>query len=130
MKRRLLLASLLFLLLGAALFIVGVPRLPLVYYRGPAAIEAYLRQRTPLGSSLPEVRAFLNSRAHRPGEYFSADIKAGSEYPLSSVSGSGFIHACVGEYRVFLYCSVEAFYIFGPKHTLVDIRVRKTIDSL
>jgi hypothetical protein len=118
------------LVLLLAVFAIGVPRPPFVYYRNPAVIEAYLRRLTPIGSTLPEVQTFLSRHAKRPGTFVPADVQPGESYPVSSVPGSGFIHAHLGDYRVLFVSSVEAFFIFGSKQELVDIRVRKTVDAL
>ena len=54
----------------------------------------------------------------------------GQAFRLAAVGGDGYVLVMMGEYGLIFVTSVEAFYIFGSNGRLVDVKVRKSTDSL
>jgi hypothetical protein len=98
-----------------------------VYLRSEERIETYLKNQTPLGSPQSVVVDWLVSRGIQ-AEIHEARIRANSDYPLTRIGGAAFAHELLASYALRLV-SVEAFYIFDEQGTLVDLRVRKTVDG-
>jgi hypothetical protein len=102
-----------------------------VFWGPPENVERYLLTQTPLGTSETAVGTWLTTmgvnaqlnRVHvRP--------KPLGDYPLTAVGGESFIHAPIVSYRLVFRSWVEVFYIFGADDRLVDLRVRRSTDSL
>jgi hypothetical protein len=100
-----------------------------IYWRSASRIESFLRERTPLGTSESRVQAQLAALGAR-SELVRRHIPANSDYPRSSTGGEAAIHTMVAAYRAVFTTSVEVFYIFDGAGLLVDIKARKTVDSL
>jgi hypothetical protein len=99
-----------------------------VYWGSEHSIEAYLKTQTPLGSSQERVSQWLSARNLR-GEIHRATIEPNSEYPLTTIGGSSFIHESVAHYGAIFRTDIEAFYVFDANGKLVDLRVRRTVDA-
>jgi hypothetical protein len=100
-----------------------------VFWLSPAQIESYLLRQTPLGASEMDVTRWLDTRG-RQTVPIKANIPPNSDYPLTRTGGAAAIHLTVAEYRLIFWAAVEAFYVFDQSGHLVDVRVRRTIDSL
>ena len=101
----------------------------IVYWRSEESIEAYLRAQTPLGSTQTNVTQWLRARAIG-AEIDEAVVEPNSRYPPTKIGGSSFIHAPIAHYGRIFRADIEAFYIFDTNRTLVDLRVRRTVDGL
>jgi len=111
----------------AATIFVTWPRS--VLYVGPAwLVEKYLLRQTPLGESEQQVTRWRATRGI-DAHVAQADVKAGGDFPPTTVGGTAFIQAPVADYWLPLRTTVEAFYIFNSAGTLADLRVRRTIDA-
>ena len=100
-----------------------------VYWRSEDHIESFLRTQTPLGSSQSDVLDWLR-RNGTPASIAVGVIPPGSSYPPTQIGGASFTHQAVAHYRILFATDVEAFYIFDATGSLVDLRVRTTVDAL
>jgi hypothetical protein len=100
-----------------------------VYRGSEESIETYLRTQTPLGSSQQQVTQWLSARGVG-SEVFEAIVEPNSDYPPTKIGGTSFIHESVAHYGLIFRADIEAFYIFDSQGTLVDLRVRRTVDAL
>jgi hypothetical protein len=101
----------------------------LVYWRSEGAVEDFLREQTPLGSSQETVLKWLRHEGVKP-TVTTAFIPPNSEYPPTRVGGSSFINESLAHYWAPFPVDVEAFYIFDSDNRLADVRVRDDIDAL
>jgi len=120
-----------------ALVVLGIACLlavPLVrnwpWYLDQTLIESRLLTETPLGSSEDDVLAHLQAKNLKPAPVWRGTVSPHTIYPPTTVAGTSFTHAVVGEYSLIFTTSVEAFYVFGQDRRLVEIAVRKTTDAL
>ena len=97
-------------------------------------LTAWLRSRTPYGTSESEVRAFLQRRGWHsiwaPGQ-----DSLNRAHHIKFSDGSQTLEVVLGAYRspLFLFLfrtTTEVFYGFDEDGRLVDIRVRKDTDAL
>lgn len=95
----------------------------------PVEIERQLLTETPLGASREDVVRWLAARGIR-AEVHVVKIDGPSDYPLTRTGGTSFIHETLDRSRLLFRTSVEVFYIFDTEGRLVDLRVRRTTDSL
>ena len=100
-------------------------------WRSESSIRAYLLRQTPLGSSIQEVRAFLERRgwldrsySGDTGYYFQPVGQPARTVGVSSLTGD------LGQYGFPLRVSVTAFWGFDANDRLIDIWVWKTTDAL
>lgn len=123
------------LVLVAALALVGYNRLLNPWTQPPQTIEAFLRSRTPLGTSATAVQEWLGGwrttnalRESPPAEdrLVEAPFGPGDVYPVSKSGGAKFIQAVVMKHRPWLVQQeyVVAFYSFDESGALMDISVR------
>jgi hypothetical protein len=117
----------LLLAIAAAVLVASWPGNP-VYWGSENTIEAYLKTQTPLGSPQERVSQWLGARNLR-AEIHQATIKPNSEYPLTKIGGSSFIHESIAHYGPIFRADIEAFYVFDANGKLVDLRVRRTVDA-
>jgi hypothetical protein len=94
------------------------------------AIELQLLVKTPSGTSQAQVLEYLGTYDVKPSILWQGKIPADSSYPPTSVGGDGYVRVLMGEYGLIFVTSVEAFYIFGSNGRLVDVKVRKSTDTL
>ena len=101
----------------------------LVYWGAEPSIEAYLKSQTPVGSARSEVTGWLKRHGDE-NAFYSAEIPARSDFPLTTTGGKGFIQSDVAHYGWPFRADIEAFFIFDGRERLVDIRVRRTVDAI
>ena len=102
-----------------------------VFLMSAPTIERYLIAMTPLGSSETEVLAWLHRRGVSAQPWHGhIEPSPPNDYPLTQIGGEGFIHESIGHYRIVFRTDIEVFYIFDGAGKLVDLRVRKSVDSL
>jgi hypothetical protein len=68
--------------LVVGVLVVGFSAPRLYLYRSPDAIESYLQERTPLGSSEADVAAYLESIGQSPKPAIKHPVAPASKYPL------------------------------------------------
>ena len=114
-----------------ALLMVAALGERLVFLTSARTIERYLVARTPLGSTESEVLKWLHRRGVSAQPWHGHIVPSPpNDYPLTKIGGEGFIHESIGHYRMVFRTEIEVFYIFDRAGKLVDLRVRKSIDSL
>lgn|SRR5690554_5014118 len=99
--------------------------------RNPDAIRDQLIQETPIGLSVYEVEKKLKERGLKPALFTGYGALEENKELVNGIWASS-ISANLGEYSLFPFfiTSVVAFYGFDEEYTLVDIFVRKSVDSL
>jgi hypothetical protein len=93
----------------------------------PEIRESLLREK-PIGTSISEIEKWLSAEKKLPAK------KGNTGYytDRGQVIGKRAIYVLLGEYRSYglLATSVEAFWGFDESGALVDVWVRKSVDSL
>jgi hypothetical protein len=94
-------------------------------------IEKYLLRRTPIGTSEGDVRRWLAAREVAPREVMlPMPASAPWDRRHNRPRGVAFIRVSLGYYRLFFRRDIVVFYVFDGSGSLVDIQVRKDVDSL
>lgn len=94
----------------------------------PTLIERYVTIKTPFRTHEHEVLDWLRTQG-AAATVHHVPFEAG-EYPLSRTGGQAFIHDNIGYYYLPFRTDVEIFYSFDSAHRVIDISVRKSVDSL
>jgi hypothetical protein len=105
---------------------------PLAYLQRDRLVERSLLHTAALGSSRDEVVSWLLNARHVRAHICECPVAPNQrgDYPLSAIGGSSFIAESVAHYYLPFRTDVEAFYMFDASGNLVDLRVRKTTDSI
>lgn len=92
-------------------------------------IRKSVLKKTPLGTSIEEVRTFIFKKRWKITQEWNGTFKERDEKNYPYVSGSSFMEATVGRY-IGGYVNVEAFWGFDDENKLIDVKIRKTYDDL
>lgn len=99
-----------------------------VFWASTDTIRQYLLSRTPLGSSVEDVVADLDSMGVKK-QMGGVSLRGVTTQTLQGRPRRE-IAVDLASYRIIFHTSVEAFYRFGEQGELVSIEVRKTHDTL
>jgi hypothetical protein len=96
-------------------------------WRGEQDIEQWIVRRVPLGTDASFVRQFIAGRGWKiESEWQQQQPQAG----YGTHKGTHVIHAYLGAYRVVFRTDLDAFFGFDKRGRLVDVHVRKMVDSI
>ncbi|MFD0959133.1 hypothetical protein [Paenibacillus chungangensis] len=116
------------LILIAALLIAGIRLVFNPLTRSEDTIRQKMLSQFPVGTHMDDIIQFANHKKDWSDVKISYingySIDRGEEVGKKRIS----VH--IGEYQIFFVTDVEVFFGFNENSELIDIRVRKTIDSL
>jgi hypothetical protein len=116
------------ILLAAGAFSVWLAFDPI--RRPPEQIHASILERTPLGTTVDDVRAFLDSEGWK---YYPGDKEGGFFWLYRNeheVRGESAICARLGSYQGLpWYVTVDAVWVFDSDSKLIGVQVFKIMDS-